>query len=175
MLPKMQESRFVKKYSVQFVDADGKAVGAFYFSDKKPHECSKTWQVVRSEFDQTMLNNAREHGVEVDEAFACRSAVRGGRAVGVKIRRRTDRTAKSAPRWSWMRADRRPDPEPAQTARLGSGAQKGRYLDLLGRRLPRHRPRRRRDDGPQTANRRAGSGISRCTTNHQRRRGCAVR
>ena len=30
---------------------------------------------------------------------------------------------------------------------LGPGAQQGRHLDLLGRRLSRHRPRRRRDDG----------------------------
>jgi len=30
-----------------------------------PHECSQTWQVVRSEFDQMMLDNAREHGAEV--------------------------------------------------------------------------------------------------------------
>src|SRR6266702_4379498 len=39
----------------------------FYFWDNKPHECSQTWQVVRSEFDQMMLNNAREHGVTVCE------------------------------------------------------------------------------------------------------------
>ena len=55
MLPKMQASRFVKKYSVQFVNSRGKESAPFYFWDNKPHECSQTWQVVRSEFDQLML------------------------------------------------------------------------------------------------------------------------
>src|SRR5262252_5624227 len=67
MLPKMQRSHFVKKYSVQFVNAGGKLSAPFYFWDNKPHECSQTWQVVRSEFDQMMLDNAREHGVDVHE------------------------------------------------------------------------------------------------------------
>ena len=67
MLPKMRNSRFVKKYSVQFVNAAGKESAPFYFWDNKPHECSQTWQVVRSEFDQMMLDNAREHGVAVHE------------------------------------------------------------------------------------------------------------
>ena len=40
MLPKMQQSHFVKKYSVQFVGASGKLSAPFYFWDNKPHECS---------------------------------------------------------------------------------------------------------------------------------------
>ena len=67
MLPKMQASHFVKKYSVQFVNASGKLSAPFYFWDNKPHECSQTWQVARSEFDQMMLENAREHGVAAHE------------------------------------------------------------------------------------------------------------
>src|SRR5947207_11480077 len=67
MLEKMRQSAFVKKYSVQFVNAAGKLSAPFYFWDNKPHECSQTWQVVRSEFDLMMLNNAREHGVEAHE------------------------------------------------------------------------------------------------------------
>jgi flavin-dependent dehydrogenase len=67
MLPKMQRSPFIKKHSVQFVNASGKLSAPFYFWDNKPHECSQTWQVVRSEFDQMMLDNAREHGVQVHE------------------------------------------------------------------------------------------------------------
>jgi flavin-dependent dehydrogenase len=65
MLPKMKASRFVKKYSVQFTNASGKDSAPFYFDEMNPHECSQTWQVVRSEFDQMMLQNAAEHGVEV--------------------------------------------------------------------------------------------------------------
>src|SRR5512138_1764641 len=67
MLPKMQQSHFVKKYSVQFVNSAGRQSAPFYFWDNKPHECSQTWQVVRSEFDQMMLENAREHGASVCE------------------------------------------------------------------------------------------------------------
>ena len=67
MLEKMQRSHFVKKYSVQFINANGKLSAPFYFWDNKPHECSQTWQVVRSEFDQMMLDNAREHGVDAHD------------------------------------------------------------------------------------------------------------
>ena len=49
MLEKMQRSHFVKKYSVQFVSESGKISEPFYFVEHKPHECSQTWQVLRSE------------------------------------------------------------------------------------------------------------------------------
>lgn len=65
MLPKMKASRFVKKCSVQFTNASGKDSAPFYFDEMNPHECSQTWQVVRSEFDKMMLENAAEHGVDV--------------------------------------------------------------------------------------------------------------
>src|SRR6266849_5060189 len=87
MLPKMRQSPFVKKYSVQFVNASGKLSAPFYFWDNKPHECSQTWQVVRSEFDRMMLENAREHGVEAHEGVHVTEVLfEGERAVGVKIR-----------------------------------------------------------------------------------------
>ncbi|MGH7594737.1 MAG: NAD(P)/FAD-dependent oxidoreductase [bacterium] len=86
MLEKMQKSHFVKKYSVQFVNASGKLSAPFYFWDNKPHECSQTWQVARSEFDLMMLNNAREHGVEAHEGVRVRDVLFDNqRAVGVKI------------------------------------------------------------------------------------------
>ncbi|HEX6161736.1 MAG TPA: tryptophan 7-halogenase, partial [Vicinamibacterales bacterium] len=87
MLPKMQASPFVKKYSVQFVNSRGKESAPFYFWDNKPHECSQTWQVVRSEFDTMMLDNAREHGVEVHEGVRVHEVLfEDGRAVGVTIK-----------------------------------------------------------------------------------------
>jgi flavin-dependent dehydrogenase len=87
MLPKMQQSHFVKKYSVQFVNASGKLSAPFYFHDNKPHECSQTWQVVRSEFDQMMLDNAREHGVDAREGVHVVDILfEGDRAVGVAIK-----------------------------------------------------------------------------------------
>jgi flavin-dependent dehydrogenase len=87
MLPKMQRSRFVKKHSVQFVNASGKLSAPFYFRDNKPHECSQTWQVVRSEFDRMMLDNAREHGVEAHEGVHVLEVLfEGDRAVGVAVK-----------------------------------------------------------------------------------------
>ncbi|HLQ46019.1 MAG TPA: NAD(P)/FAD-dependent oxidoreductase [Planctomycetaceae bacterium] len=86
MLPKMKNSHFVKKHSVQFVSASGKLSAPFYFWDNKPHECSQTWQVVRSEFDLMMLNNAREHGVEAHEEVRVLDVLFDeDRAVGVKV------------------------------------------------------------------------------------------
>jgi flavin-dependent dehydrogenase len=88
MLPKMQKSHFQKKYSVQFINAAGKLSAPFYFWDNKPHECSQTWQVVRSEFDQMMLDNAREHGVDVHEGVRVVEVLMAdGRASGVTIQR----------------------------------------------------------------------------------------
>ncbi len=67
MLPKLKASNFPRKYSVQFVTASGKESQPFYFDEMNPHECSVTWQVVRSEFDKMMLDNAAERGAHVVE------------------------------------------------------------------------------------------------------------
>src|SRR5260370_40985696 len=86
MLDKMKNSHFVKKYSVQFVNAQGKLSAPFYFWDNKPHECSQTWQVVRSEFGLMMLRNAQEQGVSVHEGTRVLDVLfAGGRAAGVRI------------------------------------------------------------------------------------------
>jgi flavin-dependent dehydrogenase len=86
MLDKMKKSHFVKKYSVQFVNQHGKLSEPFYFMDHKPHECSQTWQVLREEFDQMLLDNAREHGVEVHEGVRVLEVLFDGeRAVGVRV------------------------------------------------------------------------------------------
>jgi flavin-dependent dehydrogenase len=93
MLEKMRESRFVKKYSVQFVNAVGRESAPFYFWDNKPHECSQTWQVVRSEFDEMLLDNARQHGATVHEATRVMDVIfEDGRAAGVKL---TDRDVRA--------------------------------------------------------------------------------
>ncbi|MDB5390303.1 MAG: tryptophan halogenase [Planctomycetaceae bacterium] len=86
MLDKMKGSHFVKKYSVQFVGQTGRLSEPFYFVDHKPHESSQTWQVRRSEFDHLMLNNAREHGVQVHEGTRVLEVLfEGERAVGVRV------------------------------------------------------------------------------------------
>ena len=65
MLPKLHDSDFVKKYSVQFVTATGRESQPFYFDERDPHEKSQTWQVLRSRFDEMMLDNAEEKGATV--------------------------------------------------------------------------------------------------------------
>src|SRR4029453_2520336 len=86
MLEKLKRSAFVRKYSVQFVSQSGRMSEPFYFRDHRPHECSDTWQVLRSKFDQMMLDNAREHGVEVHEGVRVRQVLfDGDRATGVRV------------------------------------------------------------------------------------------
>uniref|UniRef100_A0A7C4QGE2 NAD(P)/FAD-dependent oxidoreductase n=1 Tax=Schlesneria paludicola TaxID=360056 RepID=A0A7C4QGE2_9PLAN len=86
MLEKMKASHFVRKYSVQFVTEHGRLSEPFYFVDHRPHESSQTWQVRRSEFDQMLLDNAREHGVAVFEGARVHDVLfERDRAVGVRV------------------------------------------------------------------------------------------
>lgn len=85
MLEKMKKSHFVKKFSVQFVNPQGKASHPFYFFEQLHHEASQTWQVLRSEFDELLLNNAREKGVTVHEETTARDLLyTGGHVTGVR-------------------------------------------------------------------------------------------
>ena len=148
MLEKMQRSRFVKKYSVQFANASGKHSAPFYFWDNKPHECSQTWQVVRSEFDQLMLENAREHGVEAREGVHVLDVIfEGEQAVGVRIKDADGERREVRARRCGCKRPGRAAAEPVQPPRVGSGPEQGRHLDVLGRRVPRHRTRRGGHDG----------------------------
>lgn len=86
MLDKMKSSEFIRKYSVQFVGASGRLSEPFYFLDNNPHESSQTWQVKRSEFDQRMIENAAEHGVDVQHGVRVLEVLfEGDRAVGVRV------------------------------------------------------------------------------------------
>ena len=87
LLPKLRESAFPKKHSVQFFGGSGRASAPFYFSETNPHESSMTWQVVRSDFDRMMLENAREKGADVVAGAAVREVCfEKERAVGVVAR-----------------------------------------------------------------------------------------
>jgi flavin-dependent dehydrogenase len=87
MVEKMKTSHFVPKYSVQFVTDKGMESQPFYFFENNPHECTQTWQVLRSEFDHLMLQNAREYGVDVrEESRVMDVTFDGDRATGVKVR-----------------------------------------------------------------------------------------
>src|SRR5215212_4167155 len=85
LIPKMRESAFVKKYSVQFVSPSGRASQPFYFFNRYSQDVAQTWQVLRSEFDLMVLNNARERGAEVREQTAVKELLRDGdKVVGVR-------------------------------------------------------------------------------------------
>jgi flavin-dependent dehydrogenase len=85
VLDKMKASHFTKKYSVQFVSSRGKLSVPFYFFQQLKHEASMTWQVLRSEFDQLLLDNAREKGVEVIEEITAKELIwSDGAVVGVR-------------------------------------------------------------------------------------------
>ena len=87
MLDRMKTSHFIPKYSVQFVTDTGKESQPFYFFENNPHECTQTWQVVRSEFDQMMLDNARAHGADIREEVRVMDVTfEGDRQTGVRVR-----------------------------------------------------------------------------------------
>src|SRR5262245_44569816 len=68
LIEKMRTSAFVKKYSVQFVAPSGKASQPFYFFDRYDRNTvAQTWQVLRSEFDQMLVDNARAKGATILE------------------------------------------------------------------------------------------------------------
>ena len=86
MIPKMRASGFQKKYSVLFVQPDGKASQPFYFFNRYDRDTvAQTWQVTRAEFDVLMLDNAREKGAEVrEETTVKRLLMDGDRVIGVE-------------------------------------------------------------------------------------------
>jgi len=85
MIEKMRASHFPRKYAVQFVSTEGKVATPFYFFNHFDHEASTTWQVLRSEFDLMLLDNAREKGAEVRQGTAALDLLEDdGRVVGVK-------------------------------------------------------------------------------------------
>ncbi len=87
LLSKLRGSPFVEKRSVQFVTEHGKLSEPFFFHQHRPNISSQTWQVRRAEFDQMMLNNAREQGVQVHENHRVMEALfDGSRCTGVKVR-----------------------------------------------------------------------------------------
>jgi len=94
MIPKMKASHFQKKFSVTFVQPDGRRSQPFYFFNRYDRETvAQTWQVLRSEFDQMLLDNAREKGAEVREETAVkRLLMDGDRVVGVEVTDKSGRT-----------------------------------------------------------------------------------
>src|SRR5271157_1822841 len=85
LLERMRQSQFVKKYSVQFVSSSGKASQPFYFSTRYEPEVAQTWQVLRSEFDLMLMENARAKGAQVLEETTVEELIQEeGRTVGLR-------------------------------------------------------------------------------------------
>jgi flavin-dependent dehydrogenase len=94
MIPKMRKSAFQQKFSVTFVSPDGKRSQPFYFFTRYDRSTvAQTWQVLRSEFDQMLLDNAREKGAEVrEETTVNKHFMEGDRVVGVEATDKSGRT-----------------------------------------------------------------------------------
>src|ERR1043165_1518251 len=94
LIAKMRKSAFQKKFSVPFVSPDGKRSQPFYFFTRYDRETiAQTWQVLRSEFDQLLLDNAREKGAEVrEETTVNRLLIEDDRVVGVEATDKSGRT-----------------------------------------------------------------------------------
>src|SRR6266850_894390 len=87
LIDRMRRSAFVKKYSVQFVSPSGKASQPFYFFNRYDRDTvAQTWQVLRSEFDLMLTENAREKGATVLEQMTVKELLKeDGRVVGVAV------------------------------------------------------------------------------------------
>ncbi len=91
LIPMMKRSAFMKKYSVQFVAPNGRASQPFYFFNRYDKDTvAQTWQVLRSEFDEILLNHARSKGAEVIEEITMKELLREGeRVIGVRARKKS--------------------------------------------------------------------------------------
>ena len=90
LIEKMRASAFIKKYSVQFISASGRASQPFYFNARYDEDVSQTWQVLRSEFDLMLLNHARQKGATVLEETTVTEFIKDGKkVVGVRAQKQT--------------------------------------------------------------------------------------
>jgi flavin-dependent dehydrogenase len=93
LVDRMKQSHFVKKYSVQFVQPNGRASQPFYFFNRYDRETiAQSWQILRSEFDQMLLDHARSKGAEVREETTVTGLLKDGeRVTGVRAKDKSGR------------------------------------------------------------------------------------
>jgi len=85
LLEKLRESPFVRKYSVQFANHQGKESRPFYFFEANHHESAVTWQVTRAIFDQILIEHAADQGATVHQRTPVKQVLFDGeRARGVE-------------------------------------------------------------------------------------------
>lgn len=86
-LEKMKESPFVRKYSVQFANPEGKESRPFYFFEANHHESAVTWQVTRAVFDKMLIDHAEQQGAQVYQGTMVKQVLfEGDRATGVEVK-----------------------------------------------------------------------------------------
>lgn len=89
LVEKLNDTAFVKKYSVQFATMDGRMSQPFYFFDHLDgHPAGQTWQVERADFDLMMTDNAKDHGVEVRFGVSASKVLQDsdGRVTGIEAK-----------------------------------------------------------------------------------------
>ncbi len=87
LIDQLKQTAFPQKFSVQFVTDEGIETMPFYFNEYKDHESSQTWQVLRAEFDQMLVNNARTKGAVVHTGTQVLDLLTEGEQVtGVKLK-----------------------------------------------------------------------------------------
>jgi flavin-dependent dehydrogenase len=87
VLDKLAKTAFPRKYSVQFFGASGRGSAPFYFNQTNEHESSVTWQVLRSEFDMMLQDNAEEKGAKIVRGASVLEVLfEEERATGVLVR-----------------------------------------------------------------------------------------
>jgi flavin-dependent dehydrogenase len=87
VLATMKRSAFPTKWSVQFFNHRGHGSKPFYFHEFSDEESSQTWQVLRSDFDQMLLDNAADKGVAVRRGVAVNDVrFADDRAIGAELR-----------------------------------------------------------------------------------------
>ena len=96
-IDKLKTSRFPKKYSVQFVSVEGKVSKPFYFFKHMNHDASTTWQVVRSGFDELLLQHAVEQGARLEIGAKVKDFIMDGDRVAGVIAEKADGTLFDVP------------------------------------------------------------------------------
>ncbi|MBX2850216.1 MAG: tryptophan 7-halogenase [Phycisphaeraceae bacterium] len=89
LVEKLNDTAFVKKYSVQFATMDGRMSQPFYFFDHLDgHPSGQTWQVERADFDRMMTDNAQDNGVEVRFGVSANKVLQSsdGRVTGIQAK-----------------------------------------------------------------------------------------
>lgn len=79
----LEKSGFVSKFGAEFNTGDGSVSRRFRFGDTLPPAYAKTFQVRRAEFDQILLQTARERGVRIEQGCRVTSVDLGNPAAAI--------------------------------------------------------------------------------------------